>query len=110
MKETSDDTKGTCLGVVSVLDPLLGAALDRPTCSPASPIVSTNEHSEAVQISTSMPVLSNNNNTRALRCPSVAAVQEPSKPLWRSRHAWRHSMQGSASHMVLHVNAVLDEK
>jgi hypothetical protein len=61
------------------LDPLLGAALDRPTCSPASPIISRNEHSEAVKISTGMPVPSN--NTRALRCPSAAAVQEPSNPL-----------------------------
>jgi hypothetical protein len=79
MKETNDKMKGTCLGVVSVLDPLLGAALDRPTYSPASPIISRNEHSEAVEISMSMPVPSN--NTHALRCPSVAAVQEPSKPL-----------------------------
>jgi hypothetical protein len=64
---------------VSVLDPLLGAALDRPTYSLASPIVSRNEHSEAVKISTSMPVPSN--NTCALRCPSATAVQEPCKPL-----------------------------
>jgi hypothetical protein len=67
-------------GVVSVLDLLLGTALDHPTHSPASPIVSRNEHSEAVQISMSMPVLSN--NTHALHCPSTTAMQEPSKPLW----------------------------
>jgi hypothetical protein len=79
MKETSDKMKETCLGVVSVLDLLLGTALDHPTCLPASPIVSRNKHSEAVKISTSMPVPSN--NTCALRCPSAAAVQEPSNPL-----------------------------
>jgi hypothetical protein len=70
----------TCLGVVSVLDPLLGAALDHPTYSPASLIISRNKHSEAVEIPMSMPVLSN--NTHALHCPSAAAMQEPSKPLW----------------------------
>jgi hypothetical protein len=73
------EERETCLGVVSVLDPLLSTALDHPTYSPALPIISRNEHSEAVEISMSMPVPSN--NTRALHCPSMAAMQEPSKPL-----------------------------
>jgi hypothetical protein len=50
MKMTSDDEKETCLGVVSVLDPLLGAALDRPTCSPALPTISRNVLSELYNI------------------------------------------------------------
>jgi hypothetical protein len=42
-KRKSEDERGTCLGVVSVLDPSLGAALDHPTCSPASPTISTDD-------------------------------------------------------------------
>jgi hypothetical protein len=86
--------KETCLAVCECFGSITRCCIGLPNM----PGIANSYHHYCrrwlVQISTSMPVPSN--NTPAWHCPSVAKVQ-PSKPLW-SRHAWQHSTQGSPSH------------